>query len=125
MSRSVLGFVGWLCLAALPAAAQGSGLEGTWRFAEVDRPLRLTFAADYSYQVDWNGDGTADIHGIYEFWDGRLVMRDEYPGTATECVAPGVYTYRMEGGRLTFQLYADDCRPRKATLPHPFVRQGH
>lgn len=107
---------------ATGAAAQTAGLEGTWLFADRGGPLRLTFRADYGYEVDWNADGRADIQGIYEFWDGRLIMRDEYPGEATDCVSPGVYTYQTEAGLLKFRLLADDCQPRREALRQVFIR---
>ncbi len=117
----------WLAAMAIIAAADvpahsQSALTGTWRFDVGGSRLRLTFRPDFSYHVDWNDDGQTDIHGIYEFWEDRLIMRDEYPDDATDCIAPGVYFYKVEGDRLVFRLYSDDCLPRQGALGQEFIR---
>lgn len=123
MMRSLLLIVVLLaCLVSPSKAADMRPLIGTWTYAHVSRPFHLTFNGDYSYQVDWNADGTVDIFGLYEFWEGRLVMWDEYPPNNTLCVAPGVYMYSWDGRQLTFQLQSDECAPRIATLKESFKR---
>ncbi|MBZ0166942.1 MAG: hypothetical protein K8I00_09050 [Candidatus Omnitrophica bacterium] len=101
------------------------GVIGAWHYADARKgALVLTFQSDYSYQVDFNGDGITDIHGVYEFWDDRLILGDEVPAQVTDCVALGVYLYQVDRERLTFQLYSDDCQPRRAVLGESFVRQA-
>lgn len=117
-----IGVAVLIAVCMTPAARAADLLSGTWQYAEHRHALRLMFTADYSYQVDWNNDGRTDINGIYEFWDGRVIFRDEYPAEATDCTAPGVYYPVLENDRLTFTLYSDDCRPRRATLQEDFVR---
>lgn len=111
--------IGWS--PAIPA--RSSGIQGRWRYEDIKLgQLQIAFNADFSYYVDFQGDGKADIEGIYEFWDQRVIFSDESPGAATDCVSPGIYLFVIDGGRLTFQHYSDDCRPRQAVLRQNFVR---
>lgn len=124
MNARMIGML--LCgLVSLGAGRGPEGVIGSWRYADSGKgALVLTFQPDYSYQVDFNGDGITDIHGVYEFWDDRLIFGNEVPAQATDCVALGVYLYHVDRERLTFQLYADDCPPRRAVLGEAFVRQA-
>ncbi|MCA9393970.1 MAG: hypothetical protein KC900_07175 [Candidatus Omnitrophica bacterium] len=110
-----------IILVTRTAVCAAGGLTGTWQYADRRGALRLTFADDYSYRVDWNNDGRADINGIYEYWDDRVILRNEFPAGATDCASPGVYAARREGDRLTFSLNSDDCLPRRAALREAFV----
>ncbi|MCA9403122.1 MAG: hypothetical protein KC897_05020 [Candidatus Omnitrophica bacterium] len=103
------------------AVYAAGGLTGTWQYANQRGALRLTFADNYSYRVDWNNDGRADINGIYEYWDERVIFRDEFPAGTTDCTSPGVYAAHREGDRLTFSVYSDDCLPRRSALREAFV----
>ena len=58
----LLSFVAFLCLLALPLAAQEEALYGTWEGTYIDEEsseitTRLTFEADGTFALDQNIEG--------------------------------------------------------------------
>ena len=123
--RHVMPLLGVLtCLSVTsPGEAEVQHILGAWQFAQQQKGrLTLTFNQNGSYVVDFNGDGGADIQGIYELWGERLIFRDEAPQNVTDCRYPGVYYFAIQNDRLSFEMYSDDCRPRRGVLAEIFMR---
>jgi len=98
-------------------------LIGAWQFKDPSQgPLILTFRKDKTYEVDHNADGKKDIWGTFSVHDGRVRFVDDEPRVTTDCYEPGFHTYSVVNDELTFELFADQCLPRKYILKLGWVR---
>lgn len=93
-------------------------LIGSWKLRSIgDTPATtLTFREDRTFQVDIGGDETVDIAGTYSIYGNRLKLTDsEFRGT-TDCFHSGFYDYTVKDGKLTFEVFAEECIPRREIL---------
>jgi outer membrane protein assembly factor BamB len=101
-----LGFV--CALAGAHGAARQSSIPST--------PLTYgfftaQFAADGTFTLD--GDGWPSFTGSWKTDAGVLDIAT--PGVA-KCESPGRYRFRVEGGRINFDVVNDECTPRRMIL---------
>jgi outer membrane protein assembly factor BamB len=70
------------------------------------------FGADEAFLLQ--GDGWPTFRGTWKAVDGDVeIVTPDAPGG---CDAPGRYRVRTEDGRTTFDVVADECRPRRMIL---------
>jgi len=87
---------------------------GTWTWTGQDQdgndmPMAMTFKGDNTYQIDFGGDGTVELHGKFTFADGLMTIADE----VGDCKgAKGVYKFTVNGDSATAEMVSDECEPR-------------
>ena len=72
-------------------------------------PMHVSIKADNTYAIDFGGDGTVEIKGVYSEKDGQLIIQDN---EGSECTGKGVYTYEVTADGLTMTKVSDECEGR-------------
>ncbi len=93
-------------------------LIGSWKLKSPGNSpaTTITFRGDQTFQVDIGGDGIVDIAGTYDLYGNRLKLTDtDFRGT-TNCFHSGFYNYTIKGVELTFEVFAEECAPRREIL---------
>ncbi len=100
-------------------------LLGTWKTNSTNgSPLVLTFRRNYTFAVDFEGDGKDDITGHYKFYLDMVEFTDDAPRVKSDCFDPGFYRYKIQGKTLTFELVTDTCPPRMSSLNYARIHQA-
>lgn len=98
-------------------------LAGSWKFTDpANGPLILSFKNNNTYQIDFNNDGQTDISGIYRLLGNRVRFTDDEPRVKTDCYESGFYYYTLKNSLLIFELFADQCKPRKFVLQQEWTQ---
>ncbi len=121
----VLILLGTGCCRLIPPYGRPTGPEllGQWVYEDPAAGVMiLTFHDDFTYVVDYNGDGERDIWGQYVLRPQWIRMDNESARVRTDCVTPGFYKYNVNRGRLKFSTVADQCVPRRLSLQAPRKR---
>lgn len=107
-----------LCLTSCASVSKlinpGGDLLGSWKLK--DSNTTISFRSDNTFQVDVLNDKTADIWGTYQLFDNRIEFDDTHADKISDCLAPGFYLYSVSGKNLNFEVFADECFPRKKIL---------
>lgn len=119
----LLMFDGMVILGGCAHLETGTGqfdpaLIGSWKLNSIDNSpaTTLTFREDRTFQVDIGGDEIVDIAGTYHLYGNRLKLTDsEFRGT-TDCFHSGFYDTTIKDRKLTFEVFAEECIPRRAIL---------
>jgi hypothetical protein len=98
----------------LPFGLMAQSPVGTWKMAVPDQngkmtPLKLDISEEGTYAVDFGADGTVENRGKYTVEGGKMTIQDT---EGTDCTAPGVYTFKVEGDTLTMTRISDGCPNR-------------
>ena len=94
---------------------QSELLIGKWTKASQDRTITFTFTADNKYEVEFTGDGEADVLGSYVISGKKLTVTDE--GGEYSSGSSGVYEFKISDSSLTLTKIDDpvDGRSRIAS----------
>jgi len=100
-----------------------ASLVGTWRFQDRSLgDLQLSFRRDGTYEVDYNADGEKDIWGWYDYFLEYMKFTDDEPRVITDCYEAGFHKPIVSSRELSFEVFADQCKPRKGVLSNTFER---
>jgi len=84
---------------------QSELLIGKWTKASQDRSITFTFTADNTYEVEFTGDGEADVLGTYVISGTKLTVTDE--GGDYSSGTSGVYEFKVSDSSLTLTKVDD------------------
>ena len=84
---------------------QSELLIGKWTKASQDRTITFTFTADNKYEVEFTGDGEADVLGSYVISGTKLTVTDE--GGDYTSGTSGVYEFKISDSTLTLTKFDD------------------
>ena len=96
---------------------QSELLIGTWTKASQDRTVTFTFTADNKYEVEFTGDGEADVLGSYVISGTKLTVKDE--GGEYSSGTSGVYEFKVSDSSLTLTKVDDPVDGRS------MIASGH
>ena len=93
-------------------------LVGSWKLKSIGNSpaTTLTFRKNQTFQVDIGGDGVVDIAGTYNLYGNRLELTDSDFTKTTDCFHSGFYNYTIKKRKLTLEVYAEECIPRREIL---------
>lgn len=113
-----IAFLGGCCRFEKKVCRPEPTLIGSWKLKNQGNgpATTLTFREDQTFQVDIGGDGVADIWGTYDLYGNRLKLTDTRSGGTTDCLHSGFYNYTINGRELSFEVFAEECAPRREIL---------
>lgn len=95
-----------------------STIRGSWGYKNSAAGASvLTFNKDMTYDLDINGDGAANISGVYSV-SGNILRLTDTDGEfdRKKCSQTGIYTFEIASREIQYQLVADQCSYRSQAL---------
>lgn len=71
--------------------------------------LTVNISENGTYGVDYGSDGTIETKGKYSVDKDQMTIQDT---EGSDCMAPGVYTYKVDGSSLTMTRISEGCTNR-------------
>ncbi len=95
-----------------------SDIIGSWKSKSKDaHPLTtIKFRSDQVFEIDLGADGVVDILGNYEIFNNRIRLTYVRAPNNVNCYHSGFYNYVISRNDMSFDLFADECVPRKEVL---------
>lgn len=84
---------------------QSELLIGKWSKTSQDRTITFTFTADDKYEVEFTGDGEAEVLGSYVISGTKLTVTDE--GGEYSSGTSGVYEFMVSDSTLSLTKVDD------------------
>jgi hypothetical protein len=85
-------------------------LAGIWKKVIDVNTVTLKIKADNKTEVEFTGDGVADVFGSYEISGTQITLNDEGGDYAAD--VPGVYEFKVDETSLTFTTVDDPVQGR-------------
>ena len=98
----------------ITAQDQASRFVGKWERIINGSTMTLSFDAEKNYKVDFNSDGNIEVFGSFVIENDTITFNDKPGGYAVR--EPGVYTFLVEKGNVTFTIVDDPSDGRSGLL---------
>jgi hypothetical protein len=110
----VLGFILIFIPAFLSGQTTTADLTGKWERTVQGITMSIVFDETGGYQVEFTGDGITDVTGTCTLEKDRITFQDTSGMAAPE---PGIYSFKILDGKITFTIVDDPSQGRSALLP--------
>lgn len=98
----------------LTAQETDSPVVGKWEKHLNGVTMTFVFDKSLNYTVDFESDGNVEVRGTCKVDGDQITFNDKPGGYASP--DPGIYTYKVENGKITFVIKDDPTEGRSGLL---------
>jgi hypothetical protein len=104
----------------LPILLKCQSIEGIWYMEDqvdsgVFRIHKVTFLPSGNLYIDYDNDGTRDVHAIYKVKGNQFAVFD-LPADSPCYGKTGIYAFSIQEDVATITLLTDPCEVRKKAI---------
>ena len=104
-------------------AASPNELIGTWHTSQ-NVQIKSTFQFNNTYEIDFDGDGSTEVKGVYSIHGRHVAMSDLQGAHSCNGETIGIYRYQISDDTLIFTLVEDGCEERKNNTGAKWIKMA-